>query len=227
MIVSPLDGYRPNDRRGFVHKRLIGAVSGFIGGGPAGAAKGFFGPGLKMRQPLSQQLVVDPRCPPGHVGNFRGLNCQTGVALFTGDNRGSGFAAQDREGGDLPGRRKKTGFLAGAQRFFPGGETGFFEFGEAVMGAFGVPALEPAVVGEIQRRDGSTGPILRCPPRMVLAVDNLCYAKGIKGLASFRKWKPSAKGMISAADVKCLRRANTLRSSKSNKAVFKELGLGG
>lgn len=36
---------KPNDQRNFVHKRIIGAVGGFIGGGPGGAVKGFFGSG--------------------------------------------------------------------------------------------------------------------------------------------------------------------------------------
>lgn len=33
---------KPGDRRAFVHKRLLGAVGGFIESGPGGAARGFF-----------------------------------------------------------------------------------------------------------------------------------------------------------------------------------------
>ena len=32
---------RPNDKRGFIHNRLIGGVTGFLGGGPLGAVSGF------------------------------------------------------------------------------------------------------------------------------------------------------------------------------------------
>jgi len=70
------------------------------------------------------------------------------------------------------------------------------------------------------------GPILRCPPGMVLAIDDNCYAKGLKGLAAFRKWKPPAKPFLSGGDVKILRRADTLRRGKSTKKTLKALGLG-
>jgi len=43
---------RPNDDRGFIHKRIIGAVKGFAGGGFVGAASGFIrGGGRQARQP--------------------------------------------------------------------------------------------------------------------------------------------------------------------------------
>jgi len=47
----------PNDVRNFVHKRIIGAVGGFIGGGPGGAVKGFFGGGGRRSggQPIPQR----------------------------------------------------------------------------------------------------------------------------------------------------------------------------
>ena len=43
MIMTVLERPRPNDQRGFVHKRLLGAVGGFVasGGNPLGAASGF------------------------------------------------------------------------------------------------------------------------------------------------------------------------------------------
>lgn len=122
----------------------------------------------------------------------------------------------------------RTGIGGALQRALPGGATGTAAdiVGDAVLGSFGVPALVPAVVGSITKRDGSTGPILRCPPRMVLAVDNLCYMKGTRGLAAFRKWRPGTKPFLTGGDVKCLRRANTLRKGKSSKKLLRELGMG-
>lgn len=108
----------------------------------------------------------------------------------------------------------------------PGREPGGVGGGNAVVGGFNMPAMTPDVVGNISRTDGTTGPILRCPTGTVLATDNLCYAKGTKGLAAHRKWKPGTKPFLGGGDVKCLRRANTLRSSKGNKKLLRELGMG-
>ena len=36
---------RPGDERRFVHRRIGGAIGGFLGGGPAGAVAGFLGGG--------------------------------------------------------------------------------------------------------------------------------------------------------------------------------------
>jgi len=100
-------------------------------------------------------------------------------------------------------------------------------FGEAVIGGFGRPALVPRVVGAIERADGSVGQILRCPPGAVLAIDDLCYTKGTKGLAANRKWPPGTAPFLTGGDVKCLRRADSLRKSKANRKLLRGLGMGG
>jgi len=87
-----------------------------------------------------------------------------------------------------------------SERLIPGGATGVMELGAPVVGAFGQPALTPAVVGNITKRDGSTGPILRCPSRMVLGFDNLCYSKSVLPARSVnRKWKKPTKPPITAS----------------------------
>jgi len=98
--------------------------------------------------------------------------------------------------------------------------------GAAVRGGFNMPAFVPGVVGNITRRDGTTGPILRCPRGTVLATDNLCYAKGIRGLAAHRKWKPGPRPFLPPKDIQCLRRAVAIRKNKDNRRMFRELGLG-
>ena len=95
------------------------------------------------------------------------------------------------------------------------------------MGSFNVPALVPAQRGTIERQDGTVGPILRCPRGMVLAIDNLCYAKGTKGLAAFRKWPPGTRPFLTGGEVRILRRAETLRKGKGTRSTLKALGLGG
>lgn len=78
-------------------------------------------------------------------------------------------------------------------------------FGSAVVGAFGIPALQPSVVGNINGR-----PIRRCPTGSVLGKDDLCYMKGSIP-RKFRKWAPAPKPPMSAADAKALRRIGTLQ----------------
>jgi len=73
------------------------------------------------------------------------------------------------------------------------------EQGQAVMGAFGVPATVPMQVGSIMRRDGTVGPVLRCMRGSVLGIDQLCYVKGTIDKKN-RKWVPARKPPISAAD---------------------------
>lgn len=90
--------------------------------------------------------------------------------------------------------------------FIPGGDPLVStRTGVAVMGAFGIPAMTPAVVGQINGR-----PIRRCPSGAVLGKDELCYMKGSIP-RQFRKWAPAPKPPMSAADAKALRRIGTLQ----------------
>lgn len=77
--------------------------------------------------------------------------------------------------------------------------------GVATIGAFGIPAIQPDIVGE---RNGR--PIRSCPPGAVLGKDDLCYMKGSIP-RQFRKWKPAPRPVFSAADAKALRRIGTLQ----------------
>lgn len=88
----------------------------------------------------------------------------------------------------------------------PSGFNGTGVSGVAVMGAFGIPAMQPVVVGNI---GGS--PIRRCMAGAVLGKDDLCYMKGSIP-RQFRKWRPAAKPPMSAADAKALRRIGTLQN---------------
>ena len=112
---------RPGDRRNFIHKRIIGAVGGFLGSGPIGAVAGFLG-GADGRSAVPETTVF-----PGSRGFAR---CATGFFMNT-------------QGQCVPlVQEKKSGIREFFRRSIPGGETGRTEFGAAVMGQFGA-ALEP------------------------------------------------------------------------------------
>lgn len=187
-------------RRG---QRTFGFFSSLFGGvkklaSAALSSVPVVGPGLSAvqqlvatsRAPLTQP--ISSFAPPTRAagGATAGAGCPVGFKLVNGRCVVSGI----------------TGTL---QRLIPMGQTGVLpattdEFGEAVMGGFGVPALVPAQVGTISRRDGSVSPILRCPRGAVLGVDGLCYTKGVIP-RKFRKWPPGPKPPISAADWKASR----------------------
>lgn len=147
-----------------------------------------------------------------------------GRRLFGGGNRpgagtgastpgeGQGGCPQGYEWDPRSGRCEQVGLGGLGRRLVPGGATGTLEdrYGEAVLGAFGTPAIVPAQVGTITDRAGNPSPIFRCPPGAVLGKDNLCYMKGSIP-RQFRKWKPSPKPPMSAADAKALRRIGTLQ----------------
>jgi len=175
---------RPGDVRNFVHKRLIGAVTGgigslFGGGNPfTGAISGFVrgGRGAPVSQQVIPRTTIFPgsgfapqqRCGPGFFTNRQG-ECE---ALVTS-----------------PG----TGFLDPIRQFLPGGRTGRVEFGAAVMGQFGA-ALEPGA------RESTT---LVCPPGTVLGIDRLCYNKGdLKNKE--RAWPRGRKPLLTGGEMRCI-----------------------
>jgi len=88
----------PNDRRGFIHKRTLGALSGFITGGPSGAVSGFINRG----QPT-------PRVQPLLVPTLQPASCGPGFEM-TAD-----------------GRCRRLGVVGTGQRLLPGGASGFVE----------------------------------------------------------------------------------------------------
>lgn len=106
---------------------------------------------------------------------------------------------------DSKGNCIKTGVGGVIQRTLPGGKKGTLEdvFGDAVIGAFGVPGLVPAQVGVI-----NDNPILKCPAGMVLGKDNICYVRSVLP-RQFRKWPPPGRAPVTAGDAKAIRRAKS------------------
>lgn len=80
--------------------------------------------------------------------------------------------------------------------------------GTAVVGAFGLPALVPDIVGTVETRTGERRLIRRCMPGLVLGKDNLCYPRQILGARGrFRKHPAAPKPPVTAADAKAIRQA--------------------
>lgn len=124
-----------------------------------------------------KEAVARASCPPGFQANP-----QTGVC-------------------------EVIGIVGAGQRFFPGGQTGTLPtvqegYGDAVVGAWGKPALVPAQ---------AQGVTLRCPPGAVLGKDNLCYEKSSIPNSS-RKWPKPTKPPISRADWKALQTADRVKN---------------
>lgn len=96
---------------------------------------------------------------------------------------------------------------------FPGGAPLFTEAGgQAVVGAFGLPALSPTIVGSVAGRNG-VSPIRRCPRGMVLGFDELCYPKAVLPRRSrFRKHKGAVRPPMTGADAAALRRIGSLKN---------------
>lgn len=138
---------------------------------------------------------------------------------------GNPYAPQEPNGGGGGGGGVSpcpTGYIKVGDRCvspgdaFPGGDPFTVPAGGgAVQGAFGLPAIQPAV--RQQRR-------LDCPEGMVLGKDNLCYPKQILGRRSkYRKWKGDRKPKVSAREWSQLQKAN--RTKEKVKEVAKEAGF--
>lgn len=127
---------------------------------------------------------------------------------------------------DGKGGCQQVGISGAIARRVPGGSAGRLtaDYGAAVIGAFGQPALEPRVAGTVMRRDGTTGAVLRCPGGMVLGKDDLCYPRGVIGRrGKFRKHRPSVRPPLSSADTAAIRRA--ARAKDRVKELAKDVGF--
>lgn len=166
---------------------------------------GFFGDVLRGVGRVATSII------PGPVDDilFGAISGQTGKRNISArSDCPPGFRANPRTGAC-----EVEGPIGAVQRFLPGGQTGTLPqvqigqempdaFGGAVMGAFGKPALQPAQ---------ASGVSLRCPRGMVLGKDNLCYGKNQIN-AGDRKWRPSKRAKISAAEWRTLSKANSVKN---------------
>lgn len=108
---------------------------------------------------------------------------------------------------------------------FPGGNPMLTPAGDrAVIGGFGLPAVTPAVVGQVFNKRGELSMIRRCPSMMVLGRDELCYPKALLPRRSkLRKHRPPPRPPMTGADAAALRRIGTLQNRV--KGLARDAGL--
>jgi len=192
---------RPNDERGFIHKKLLRTISKVTsvlpipGLGAISRITGALGGSGATRVPSRFTAAFPggaPRgfCPPGTAG------CGPQRVV------------------NVP------GFRGRAERFFPGGSTGLMlqptasraqaDFGAAVVGQFGA-GLEPAV------RSGQTR---ICPRGAVLATDGLCYNKRDISNKN-REWPRGRRPLLTGGEMHAI----SIASSAARKLERKEKQL--
>lgn len=87
--------------------------------------------------------------------------------------------------------------------------------GEAVVGAFGMPAMLPEAEQRVVRN---------CGPGMVLGKDDLCYPRAVLGRRNrFRKWRAPTRPPITSSDMKAIRTATRARDRV--KDLAKDVGF--
>jgi hypothetical protein len=212
--MQQLDEGRPGDRRGFVHKKLIGVATSFIPG-PVGtiartAAGSIFGE--KERRQNGAAFVR----PPARGTISRTLTARSGRAsaeekqmgrqlkfgpepqrtsIFDRAKRVLGFNGQEPEpsGCVLPFRRDPG---TGKCKIFLGeraGPDGGAPVGDAVMGRYGA-ALQPG----IRTVDRAV-----CLPGMQLGNDGLCYNKGAISNKQ-RMWPAGRKPLLTGGEMRAI-----------------------
>jgi len=181
---------------GFVHRRIIGGVTGFLAGGPAGAVSGIVsGGGGRPQQRRTNLGLTDAR--------RRSITRAMDAATARGDSREANrflaeLGTQGRlsggGGGCLP---PLVSDLTGGC-FAPGSPSADFGTGggAAVMGRFGA-AMAPM---------GRSILTLDCLPGMVLGKDDLCYNR--RDISNKeRKWPRGTKPLGTPGEMAALRKA--------------------
>lgn len=202
---------KPNDVRGFVHKRIArgirGVARGFLRGGPLGAitggAAGFFGGPPDAGCPPGFRVDANGECAP--VPSARQLRAFAptlgfGPSVSPGGTPFSGTCPpghhQERQpNGDMPCVPDR--------------------FGEAVMGQFGA-ALQPEVFQATTRR---------CPRGSVLGVDGLCYnRRDIRN--NERAWPRGRRPLLTGGEMRCISVASAAAKKLQKKQKqLEELGM--
>jgi len=217
-----LEGGRPNDRRGFLHKSFIGrAVGGvakrLITSTPIGAAvstgleiaRGF---GRRPARPVAPRTTTARPSLAGAQGKElgRGLKFGGDVSLptttfprttrlgFHGDFGPGGGGSPCRAGESALCCRLRNGDVNDQAQWqrqcgTAGNGTAPTGVGDAVMGQFGA-ALEPGVM-MIERSV--------CLPGMQLAKDGLCYNKGAIS-NSQRMWPRGRRPLLTGGDMRAI-----------------------
>lgn len=217
-------GYKPNDQRGFVHKRLIGAATSFVTSGfsPTAAAAGFLrSPGgapsttVPVRRPPPRTLVARPSAA-GAAGKEFGRSVKLGGVSVVPRS----FAPA----GPCPPLFRPDPVTGECKIFLgdrPGRDTAPLEIGpgtpvgEAIMGRFGAGLLPGSRI--IDRAV--------CLRGMVLGNDEICYnRKQIRN--SDRMWPRGRRPLLTGGDMRAISIASRAANRLTRTAVrLQEIGL--
>ena len=196
-----LRGGTPNGQRGFVHKKLFGAVKGGLGavlsgGNPlTGAARGFISGGRTASRLPAVIPSRGAQIIPGGRSSFGSRLTNILAPSFRAPTPACnpGF-----ERDPATGRCKRSGIVGVAERFIPGGATGFQD-----------GATAPGFVGS----GGGNAPEERqtsvavCLKGQVLGRDGLCYGKrSIKN--ADRMWPRGRRPLLTSGDLNAIATAS-------------------
>jgi len=204
------------------HRRLLGAAKSFVSSGlnPISAFGGFIGGGGGSVTPVSSDRERKARAAAflteqriASTGGFdlsgtlQDIMSRFGLTSGQAEKLvGSGGKSTLAAGGPCPGVfsvQGPDGTCIDLTALPPGGRPAITrsDFGNAVTGAFGIPALEPASVPSTR---------LLCPSGMVLGRDNLCYpTQVLRRDSRFRKWRPGARPILTGGQRKAISKART------------------
>jgi len=199
----------PNERRNFIHKRLIGAVVGGITGGPGAALAGFAAGGRKRSRtpavfPVQRPSVAVPQSFGIPEPIRRGLGTIFGASPRSTREqcgaRGMAFNTGTGQCTPIAQEAPTPGPLGAVQRFFPGGATGFSPTGagQALMGRYGA-ALSPWSV-PTTRADCTFGGTVR---GMILGDDGNCYNRGSISNKE-RKWPRGRRPLLTGGEMRAI-----------------------
>jgi len=213
-----LEGWMPGDTRGFVHKRLLGGIKGFVTSGfsPTAAAAGFLQK-PRARATVPRSLTARPSVEGSQQKNFA-RTLKFGGAEFGGPAPFVPLATTlpaprsfgiPKGASGIPTSPCRTGETDRCCRLRNGdfndqrqwqrecGTAGngaaATGVGAAVMGQYGA-ALEPGVM-QIERS--------LCLPGMQLAKDGLCYNKGAI-TNSQRMWPRGRRPLLTGGDMRAI-----------------------
>jgi hypothetical protein len=199
-MLDGLDRSRPGDQRAFIHKKILGGISGLTRvvsrlGIPGISTAARIASGITGQivsggaKDLGRQLKFGNGDVGAIPGARRSTTCPSGFRLGT---QGQCLTVADI-GRQVP----APGLRAGIERFFPGGGTGFEPaaalVGGAVMGRYGA-ALEPGVMA-INRAV--------CLRGMQLADDGLCYNKSQISNKQ-RMWPAGRRPLLTGGDMRAI-----------------------
>ena len=189
------------DSRGFVHKRFIGAVGGFLSGGITGAVSGFVRGG---RQPTGVPPMVNvavpqrAACPPGFFETPAG-GCQA-VSM----PEPLSVQAQPPVRAVRPSR-------AAATNGVPRPEVPTL----AVTGQYGA-GFEPSLI---------SSEMLECPPGTILGKDEVCYNR--RDLRNTeRKWPRGRRPLLTGGEMRAISTAaSAAKRLQKKQQQLRSLGL--